>query len=340
MTGRDTVLIGFGRIGAALADDPVHVRAYPYATHAQVLRDHPAFNWRAVIDVDPAGRAAARERWAVPEAVAAVEELGERGSVRLAVIATPPASRPAILDALPNLEAVLVEKPLADDIPAGRAFLDACRNRGIHVAVNLPRRYDPLFRDLAGGGLELRIGRPLAAFGVYGNGLRNNGTHLVDLVRMLLGEVTSVQAIADSAPAEDGPIAGDASLAFGCRLAVGPAVMVAVVPFSRYREVGLDVWGERGRLQIVHEGLTLIESGRGPCRALSDAFEIAHDRSQVEATDFGSSLYRVYDNLADILEGGSPYCSGDEALRTMRVVEAARRSHARAGAAVEPAGLE
>ncbi len=340
MSARDTVLIGFGRIGAGLADDPVHVRAYPYATHAQALRDHTAFNWRAVVDADPAARAAARERWGVPQVVPSVEDLSEPSSIRVAVIATPPASRPAVLDALPNLEAVLVEKPLADNLTAAGRFLDACRRRGIHVAVSLPRRYDPLFRDLSNGGLEKRIGRPLSVFGIYGNGLRNNGTHLVDLVRMLLGEIVLVQAIVNSAVEKEGLIQGDTDVAFGCRLTAGPAVMIAPVSFCRYREIGLDMWCEHGRLQILHEGLTVVESARGPCRALSDAFEIIHEQARVQTTDFGLSLYRIYENLAEVLDGGQSCCSGDEALATMRVVEAVARSEEGRGTVVEPARLQ
>lgn len=339
MKAWNTVLVGFGRIGAGLADDPVHSRAYPYATHAQVLRDHPEFNWCAVVDVDEKARAVARDSWAVPEVVSEIGDLGDRLSIRVAVIATPPASRPAVLAALPNLKAILIEKPLAEDVQAARDFLETCRGLGIQVAVNLPRRYDPLFRDLANGGLERRVGRPMSVFGTYGNGLRNNGTHLVDLIRMLLGEVETVQAVANTA-LEEGPIPGDVNVAFGCRLPKGPAVMVAPVRFAEYREVGLDLWGNSGRLQIVHEGLTLISSPRGPCRALTGAHEIVHEHIDVETTDFGSALYRVYDNLAEVLCGRRSHCSGEEALATLRIVEAVRRSEKSGGMVVVPAEIK
>mgnify|MGYP001412936739 CR=1 FL=1 len=55
------------------------------------------------------------------------------------------------------------------------------------VLVNYWRRADRLFQALAAGGLTEHVGSPQAVFGLYGNGLVNNGGHLIDFLRMLLG---------------------------------------------------------------------------------------------------------------------------------------------------------
>ena len=336
MKGLKTALVGFGKISAALAGDPAHARAYPYATHAQALRDHPDFDWVAVIDISMAARETARRDWGIAHVAADAATLDIGAEIEVAVVATPPDSRPAVLEAFPKLRAVVVEKPLAEDIAAAETFLAACRARGIAVAVSLPRRYDPGFRALAGGGLDSQIGRPMAAFATYGNGLVNNGTHLVDFVRMLLGEIDMVQAVAGLRATPEGPIPGDGNLPFACRLTTGLAVMVNPVRFAAYREVGLDVWGERGRMQIVHEGLTILNSPPADCRALTGAKEVLHEATRALATGYGSALYQVYENLVAVLAGGQPFCPGEEALATMRVIEAVRRSAAAGGRAIDP----
>lgn len=335
MTGHKTLLVGFGKISAGLASDPVHARAYPYATHAQALREHPAFDWVAVVDIAKEAREVAFSNWGVPNVAADVADLTIAEDIEVAVIATPPDSRPVILEALPNLKAVLVEKPLATDIASAEIFLAACRARGILVAVSLPRRYDNDLRNLVD-----RVGRPMAVFATYGNGLRNNGTHLVDLIRMQLGEVDRVQAILGAALQEEGPITGDLNIPFVCCLVDGTVVMVNPVSFAHYREVGLDIWGEGGRLQIMHEGLTVLESPVADCRALSGAFEIFHEGTRVAMTTFGGALFQVYENLADVLCCAAlPRCTGDEALTTMRVVEAVWRSAEGGGTVIAPRGL-
>ena len=51
-----TALFGCGQIGSGYAADPRMARHYRYATHAQVLHHHPAFDWR--VAVDPRGESA------------------------------------------------------------------------------------------------------------------------------------------------------------------------------------------------------------------------------------------------------------------------------------------
>lgn len=331
MNSWKTALIGFGQIGAGLADDPIHATSFPYATHAQVLRDHPAFNWIAVVDPVAAARKSAQAVWGVKETAASAQALPSAKEIEVAVIATPPNGRLALLDDLPNLKAVLVEKPLADNIENAQLFLEHCHSRNIAVLVCLPRRYDHSLRRLADGELTEVVGEPIAAFATYGNGLANNGTHLIDLIRLLLGEVVSVQAITEAQTFVEGPIEGDLNLPFVCVLSTGLTVMINPLQFTAYREVGLDIWGDTGRIQILHESLTFISTPRVPSRILSGVSEISHDAPKIQTSTVGCALYSVYDNLVDVLNGASAYCGGEDALALMRIIEAVRRSAAAGG---------
>src|SRR5438067_588095 len=87
-----TVLIGAGKVGMSYADDEAMGRHYRYASHAQVLRDHPSFEWGAVVDVAPEALRAARERWGVKIATADLAECAAYAP-DVAVLATPPAER-------------------------------------------------------------------------------------------------------------------------------------------------------------------------------------------------------------------------------------------------------
>ncbi|MBO6785090.1 MAG: hypothetical protein JJ899_17725, partial [Alphaproteobacteria bacterium] len=59
-------LFGCGNVGAGYAEDPVMARHYPYASHNQVLADHPAIDWVAAIDTDAEAAAAVAERHGCP----------------------------------------------------------------------------------------------------------------------------------------------------------------------------------------------------------------------------------------------------------------------------------
>lgn len=330
-----TVLVGLGRVGAGYADDPVMARWIPYATHAQVLSDHPAFDWGAVVDLSEEARARAAARWGVPRAAATVDRIAAEYGPEVAVLATPPGPRMAIVEGLPGLRAVVVEKPLGRNVAEAEEFLALCEERSILVQVNLWRRADQQFRGLAGGGLRAEIGEVQAAFALYGNGLMNNGTHLVDFVRMLVGEFEVVQALPGPARSLTGVLEGDVDVPFSARLAGGIPASFLPLDFSSYREVGLDVWGKAGRLAVLQEGLSISSYPRVENRSAAGEFEIASDQPRRLDSTVGDAFYRLYTNLAEaIAEDRELWSPGPTALRSEQVIQAVLESVKAAGAPV------
>lgn len=316
-----TVVIGFGKIGAGYADDPIMARHYRYATHAQVLRDHPMFRWDAVVDVSEAALDSARERWGVPIAEKTLDKVLEQYQPEVAVIATGPEFRVETIEALPGIRAVIVEKPLGLTETVARNFLELCHKRQILVQVNLWRRADSLFLQLSHGLLRKLIGEPQCIFGIYGNGLMNNGTHMIDFVRMLLGEVERAEAVGPVKPYDPGPVPGDVNVAFTLRTRSGVLAMMHPVNFVRYRENSLDIWGDKGRLSIMQEGLKLYFYPVGQNRAMQGEREVASDQPQELSSTVGEALYHMYDNLAlALMDGRALLSPGNSAYETMRIV--------------------
>lgn len=338
MTRWRTAIVGFGRIAHGYAADAAMARYFPYASHAQVLRDHPAFEWTAVVDPDGAARATARTQWSIATVAGSVAELGRAADdIEVAVLATPPGARLEQLRDFRNLRAVLVEKPLGDTLADAQAFLAECAGRSVLVQVNFWRRADEQFRALAGGELQRLVGMAQAACVFYGNGLLNNGTHMVDFLRMLLGEVASVQRLATVSSWVEGPIEGDFNAGFALSLVSGGGAVLQPLSFRNYRENGLSIWGERGRLDVLNEGLSLRHYRATDNRAMTGEREIACDEPLELPATAGMALYRVYTNLAETLAGREQLWSpGDSALMTTRIV-AAMRNAPPSGARVEVA---
>lgn len=332
-----TLLVGLGRIGATYVDDRSMSKTVPYVTHAQVLRDHPNFAWQGAVDTSDAAREFVRSRFGIESIASSVDEIGSPDEIDVVVIATPPSSRLHILEALPNVRAVLVEKPLGATLDESEAFLKECRRRGVLTQVNLTRRADRVMCSLAQGGLSERIGRVQCGFGTYGNGVVNYATHTIDLVRMLVGEVTAVQAIPYARIFQEGPLSGDQNLSFTLFVKDDVPITLHPVQFSRYREGSLDLWGDQGRLEIFQEGLLMRQTQRGPCRSLDGAFELDSGTSSLWDTGYGRALYDLYDDLAAVLDGKrKTTCSPcDSALLTERVVHAVNESAKRGGAVIK-----
>ena len=190
-----TALVGFGNIGVGYASDTAMAKYYRYTTHAQVLKAHPGIDWRAVVEPNASQQDIARADWDIPCVASSAADLKQDAEeIEIVILATPPETRLSILDHFPNAKAVLVEKPLGTCLNTSQDFIQYCENRGIKLQVNLWRRADQVFRQLASGGLNDRIGQVQNATGYYGNGLMNNGTHLIDFAQMLFGNIKSVRA--------------------------------------------------------------------------------------------------------------------------------------------------
>ncbi len=313
-----TALVGLGRIAAGLAHDQVMARHYPYASHAQALSDHPAFDWIAAVEPDPAARTKEAEHWNLAEISPTVEQLNCRNDISVAIVATPPEVRLEVVSAFPNLRAVLIEKPLAADLEEAQALVDFCATHNILLAVNLTRRADTTARALSDGGLRAHIGSPQAGFGIYGDGANNNATHLVDLVHMLLGPTTSVMTVGAGTTGDP---------AFVLTTEAGVRITVEPIDFRGFREVSLDLWGDAGRLEFLHEGLTLRTTTRAPHRFAEQERELAHDEARISQSGVGTALYDLYENLSDALtDAAALYCTGDDALRVSAVIAAVQQS--------------
>ena len=319
-----SVLIGFGRIGRQYADDAAMSRFYPYATHAQVLRDHQAFDWVGVVDPDEAALSSAREVWKVPHCAQSLSELEiNRDEIEIAIFATNPGVRLQYLAELPNLKAVLVEKPLGSDLAEAQDFVSWCGERNILLQVNLWRRADFEFRALASGMLTERIGIPSNAQFYYGNGILNNGTHMIDFAQMLFGKVRHIQRIGQL-EFKEGPLPDDTNFSFN--MTFENEVEVAFIPlkFEFYRENGAVIWGHSGRLEIFNEGLTIKSYPRQQNRAMSGEYEVAADVLKIWPTTVGDALFEMYSNLASAVDFGRTsmlYCSGETALQTTKLLD-------------------
>tara|TARA_R110000772_G_scaffold191168_1_gene302026 strand:- start:12375 stop:13394 length:1020 start_codon:yes stop_codon:yes gene_type:complete len=334
MTAFRTLMVGFGDIASGLDQDLKMARYFEYASHASVLSAHPAFDWLGTVDLREAALINARDKWRIPVVETDLATAIEKVRPEIAVLATPPGQRAEAVAAMPDLKAVLVEKPLSGpNDNDGKALATICAERGIPVLVNYWRRADRNFRDLAAGGLKARIGAPQAVFGLYGKGLANNCSHMIDFLRMLLGDVTTVQALGPAVPSPDSTVPGDLQLPFALTLEDSTVASFGTVDFHHYREVGLDIWGERGRLSVLLEGLSATFFPVADNRGLENTREVSPDAGEVLKSTVSDSLYRMYDNLAAIAAGtAAPWSSLASALINEKIKERILRSAAEGGA--------
>jgi myo-inositol 2-dehydrogenase/D-chiro-inositol 1-dehydrogenase len=129
-------------------------------------------------------------------------------------VCVPPHAHGAIEERLLDAGvAIFVEKPLAMDLPTAERIADTARTAGVVTAVGHHWRYSPavdLVRDLlAGRPVRLVVGSWIdrvppvpwwSKRALSGGQIVEQAVHVLDLIRLLCGEVVEVDAYANSAP--------------------------------------------------------------------------------------------------------------------------------------------
>jgi predicted dehydrogenase len=308
------LVIGAGNVGAFF-DAPGDENVLSHA-HAYVV--HPGFELLGFVDTDSAKAAKAASVWGC-EHFKSLEDAFTLHEIDVISVAVPDDWHYEILKAVSAypLSAVIAEKPITKSIDQGKEIARLYREKGMPIAVNYARRYVPHFIGLNQRIHNGEFGRYLAGSGYYGKGLVHNGSHLVDLLRLLIDEVeqSRVFSVERDFYADDPSI--EAVLLFRC----GRRFHLQTVPCHAYTIFEVDLFFERGRVRIVDSGFHVEEYGIKD----SEAFAGYQNLSMTgqAPTEMGKSLWFLVDNVYQhLLKGASIMCTAEDAVRDLEVCTA------------------
>lgn len=191
-----SLVVGLGRIGQELdylLDNHVFQQ-----THATAYQHHPDFSLCGGIDVDEEKRRRFETRFGVPTFESVDEAMVSVGA-EVVSIATPTTDHFSTFVSLLEyrVKGIVVEKPLAGLASEAAMMVELAEQHQICLVVNYVRRYEPgtneLHRLLRNG----LIGKIYKGVVYYCKGIRNNGSHFIDLCSFLLGSPTSISRLTE-----------------------------------------------------------------------------------------------------------------------------------------------
>ena len=170
---------------------------------------------------------------------------------------------------------------------------------------------------------DTAIGKPRSVIASYDNGLYHGGTHIIDLMRFILGDVKAVTAIVNNqVMAAEDDIHVDAILQFKeCN---------AMLYYINSRECAvceLSITGERGILHFRDMwGGTIDVIG-----TLTNTDFVNHripDYKKAKSfPNRDSMMIGTYEHVTACLDGlDMPLCTGEDALQTLKVISAIEKS--------------
>lgn len=317
------LILGCGAIAGGY-DAERDLSAWPLSHAGAIARDS-RFKLAACVDPDDAARAAFAKRWGVSLSHANLENLNSQpGGFDVIVIASPTAHHAAHLEWALGVQPRLVfcEKPLAAAPEAIPALLSAYEATRVPLAVNYTRRWAPDMVELAQG-WRAQWGAFLAAHGTYAKGVIHNGSHMVDLLHMMLGPL-GLHGVGTARfdHWDDDP---SVSALLRRKGEHGPCVHLVASDARAFTQFELVLSFERGEVSIRDGGLRIEERRVIDCPHAPGHRQLGPPSSRPGL--YERAMSAAYANIADALETGAPLASnGESAFAAHTVCENIRRA--------------
>jgi predicted dehydrogenase len=306
-------IIGLGQIGQGydydLSDD------HMVLTHANAYHYHKGFDLAAAVDHDPKQCERFINKFGSP-AYPSIEELFSHHDPEVFSICVPTSQHfKTFMDVIFHGPlAILCEKPIAAELSEGEEMVKLAKAQQCALLVNYIRRFDPGVLDLKEMIQQLEFGEIYKGVAWYSKGIIHNGSHYIDLLRFLLGEVTNVQVLERGREWMGNDQEPDICIHFG-----DIPIYFLAAREECYSLGSIELVGTHGRI-LYDNSRDYIEVRRVASDSTFSGYKILSDNQRIP-----SGLKRYQEHVLDHLHkhlGGEIILSGDgrSALQTLEVV--------------------
>lgn len=267
------------------------------ARHARMLGEFDDARLVAVTDLN------VEQAWAFADEhgmrpVPGVDQLIDSGLDAVYVCVPPFAHGPAEEAVAAAGLALFVEKPIGLDADVAEHIAGVLRESGVITAVGHHWRYSPVVdcarRALAGQRVRLAMGAWLdkvppvpwwARRTRSGGQVIEQAIHVLDLARLLVGEVVEVSAVADASPPDAPDADVDGATVVNLRFAGGAVGSLAATCLLAWKHrAGLEVYADGLAVTLTEDSVEIRDRSGPTVRGFDpDAAKRAADRAFVDA---------------------------------------------------------
>lgn len=207
MKQKNIALIGCGRIGFLLENDPLRYK--PCTHYGGAVSSGIKINCASDINKQRLKSFIKKTSIQEENTFKDYKYLLKKLNPELVIISTWTASHDEICinAARQGAKVIILEKPIASNLSKAKNIVNECNKNNVHLIINHERRYDNKYRKVK---KLLTVGKIGVVKTVHvsvltggyswnpnenegGGPLLHDGTHIIDMIRFLFGEITSVE---------------------------------------------------------------------------------------------------------------------------------------------------
>lgn len=315
------MIVGCGNIAGGFDEGRPPERP-PY-THAGAYAADGRFAVLACVEPHDNRRAEFMSAWNVPVGFASIEAALASGiQVDVISICSPTLCHAHDLQMAllfkPRL--IFCEKPLTSAVATTQKLIDACTQSNTKLAVNYTRRWDADVLTLQADMQAGRWGTLRSVVAYYNKGIANNGSHMIDLLHLLIGPMRIVNV---GSPINDF-FAEDVTLPVWLENEAGVPVMLACGHAQDYAVFELQLVFSRGVLLMEDGGMFWRERRVADSKLFKGYCTL--EEGVRRAGEYPGAMRNAVDNLYRAIQQGDPlFCTGQDALAAQSVCEAIKQ---------------
>ena len=310
-----SAVIGLGQIG----------QGYDYAwpdstrvlTHATGFTYHDSFELIGGVDPDSSARKRFEKKFERP-AYSNIKGLLAREQPEIISIAVPTKGHFVVFEDIIKIRprAIICEKPIAASLKEAEHMLAMSKEHDSVLLVNYMRRYEPGVLALKKALEQGEIGDIYKGCVWYSKGLLNNGSHLIDLLIFLLGDVCESGIIGTGGILGENDPDPDIYLRFK---------QASIYMFSAREESfsfnNIRLIGTQGEVQYAESG-NAISIRKAKSHPDYPGYRILNPDYNVVDNDLKRYQWHVLEHLKNyFINGTAIHSDGKSAVSTLKVIE-------------------
>jgi predicted dehydrogenase len=228
------------------------------------------------------------------------------------------------------IKAIFCEKPLSFTTKECSELIELCKEKEIVLAVNYMRRWDNLYLEIKRMIDTKLLGELKSIVGYTNTALYMNASHMIDLIIMLCGSISSVYGKLDTTYIRKVHGQNDPGGIFHFTTEDGVlGLLSAFCTDVKKYQFELDLQFEDGRIRSVYDGKVNLFWRYLPISNRNDMLELSHgttiDYTKNERlVDAVNDISKVIDKRKEKVN-----CSGVDAVKSVQVIEACYKASKR-----------
>lgn len=220
-----------------------------------------------------------------------------------------------------NIRGIIIEKPISNSLNNALKILDLCQKNKVILSINHQRRCDPFYHSIADF-IRKNMKEIQSSRIIYGGGISNTGSHLFDVVRMLFGEASSIQAILSKNESNNKK---DPNLDVVVKFKNKVVCNLEAVNTKNFGIFELDVLGTKNRinLNMITNKITMYEIGK----KIQDYNALVLKKNPFNATRNATDIRQTINNVIDCIENcKEPMSKGTDGFKSLEMIVASKMS--------------